>query len=73
MSDADFDMYFYFEGEMDRGTQLAQTSQGRAIDAVKEALSKARGAVKDAMVAAQIADDAEESDGDKDGKKKKKH
>ena len=36
-------------------------------------MSKARGAVKDAMVAAQIADDAEESDGDKDGKKKKKH
>ena len=26
MSDANFDMYFYFEGEMDKGTQLAQTA-----------------------------------------------
>jgi len=38
MKNADFNMYFYFTGEASKGTQLAQTAQGGAIGAAKEAL-----------------------------------
>ena len=54
MEGADFDMYFYFEGEMDKGIQLAQTAQGGSVGAARDALKRTKDALKLAQTTAEM-------------------